>query len=283
MDTLKCDLGNVRIPEFPSRFEMYVRHLKTTESNRGALRSAAAINRPIEIVKACFKLCVALELLSKNPITKQKFPLLDETPRDVVISESERSKLQEVVDKQAPHLSAIIKFAMQVPCRKSELVNMRREDLDLDKSAIRVKNGTTKNEEGVWKPIPPNMLDYFQSIPPESEFLFYRVVKGTGNACPPTYLPLGDFKNAWRSCREKAGLLRLHFHDTRHISATRLVNNGTPEQVVNTVAGWKTNMLRDYYHREPIAALDLVQFGPRRGRDSVVIASKTKRHKKCQK
>ena len=44
------------------------------------------------------------------------------------------------------------------------------------------------------------------------------------------------------------------------MAATALIDNGTPEQVVMTVANWKTNMLRTYYHREPKSALNLVRF-----------------------
>jgi hypothetical protein len=47
-----------------------------------------------------------------------------------------------------------------------------------------------------------------------------------------------------------------------HISATNMVDNGTPEQVVMSVAGWKTNMLRTYYSRGDKKALGLVRFGP---------------------
>ena len=70
-----------------------------------------------------------------------------------------------------------------------------------------------------------------------------------------------------------AGLQGFHFHDTRHISASALVNNGTPEQVVMTVANWRTNMLRNYYHREPKKALELVRFNAEH--DSGLIASRT--------
>jgi hypothetical protein len=49
------------------------------------------------------------------------------------------------------------------------------------------------------------------------------------------------------------------------MAATALIDNGTPEQVVMTVANWKTNMLRNYYHREPKKALELVRFGSNLG------------------
>ena len=130
---------------------------------------------------------------------------------------------------------------------------MRTEDLDLFRNAIRVRNGTTKNDQGCWKPVPPDMVAYFRSIPTQCPFLFYRFEKGS-------YRPLGDFKKAWKRCLRLAGIQGFRFHDSRHISATNLLDNGTPEQVVIAVAGWKTNMLRTYYHRSGKKSLELVRF-----------------------
>jgi integrase len=132
---------------------------------------------------------------------------------------------------------------------------MTVDDLDLFNSVIRIRNGETKNGAGLWKPIPPDMREYFRSIPAGCKYLFYRQEKDC-------YCGLGDFKNAWKHCLKLAGIFDFRFHDTRHCSASALIDNGTPEQVVMTIAGWKTNMLRTYYHREPKKTLELVRFSP---------------------
>ncbi len=168
---------------------------------------------------------------------------------------------------EAPHLKAVVRFALQVPCRKSELVGMTVDDLDLFNNVIRVRNGETKNGAGLWKPIPPDMREYFRSIPVGCKYLFYRQDKNG-------YHSLGDFKKAWKRCLNIAGVNNFRFHDTRHCSASMLVDNGTPEQVVMSIAGWKTNMLRVYYNREPKKTLDLVRFT--RQCDSAVIVPKAK-------
>jgi len=73
-------------------------------------------------------------------------------------------------------------------------------------------------------------------MPSETPFLFYRQEKGA-------YLPLGDFKRAWKTCLRLAGIGDYHFHDTRAQAATDLIDNGTPERVVMQIAGWRTDML----------------------------------------
>ena len=257
-------LGLFPLPHFSERFEQYMRMLKTTNSEKtGKPRSNASLNRPVEIVRAVFNMGVALGLLETNPIIRARFPKLKVHSRDVILHDNDRQRLLNIINKEAPHLSAIVRFALQVPCRKSELVNMKKEDLDLIHNAIRVKAENAKNDRGCWKPIPPDMVEYFRNLPNQTEYLFYREVedKKTGEL---KYSGLGSFHSAWRRCRKLANLQGLHFHDTRHMAATALIDNGTPEQVVMTVANWKTNMLRTYYHREPKTALDLVRFSPDR-------------------
>jgi len=105
---------------------------------------------------------------------------------------------------------------------------MTRADLDLVNGAIRVKAEISKNDRGCWKPIPPDMASYFQTLPKETEYLFYRAVeeKKTGKV---QYFGLGSFHSAWYRCLKLAGLTGLHFHDTRHMAATSLIDNGTLE------------------------------------------------------
>jgi len=267
VDVISRELGEIPLNVFPDRFKEYlILRRKTPSRTTGGERSPADNNRIVEIVRAAFNAACAAEKLDRNPITRARFPRMKEIPRDVVISEIEQKRLLNVIDGNAEHLSAIVRFAFQVPCRRSELVGMRREDLDIFNNVIRVRNGTTKNDRGQWKPIPPDMVEYFRNIPAGCEWLFYRQDRDG------TYNNLGDFKRAWKRCKRLAGITGLRFHDTRHISATALVDNGIPEQVVQTVANWKTNMLKNYYHREPKKALELVRFGTKH--DSVMIASK---------
>ena len=262
---LERELGPVELSFFPDRFERYISRLRTTNSEKTKRpRSNACINRFVEIVLAAFSMGVALNLIESNPITKVRFPKLKEFSRDVVLTDADRLRLQNIIAQEAPHLSAIVRYALQVPCRRSELVNMTRADLDLINGAIRVKASIAKNDRGCWKPIPPDMLTYFQSLPNETEFLFYRKIEDRKKKTV-RYAGLGDFKRKWRLCLEKAGLTGFHFHDTRHMAATALIDNGTPEQAVMTVANWKTNMLRNYYHREPKRALELMRFSPNLG------------------
>ena len=251
---LEQDLGCVPIAIFGSRFDHYLQVLKKSNGKRsGKPLANGTLNRYLSWAKAVLNLALKHRLIAENPLSR--FEPMKEIPRDKVLLNLDKQRLLNVVDREAPHLSSIIRYSLQVPSRKSELIGMTVDDLDLFNKCIRVRNGETKNGAGIWKPIPPDMLDYFQSIPAGCKYLFFRKNEGG-------FQSLGDFKKAWRRCLRIAGLSDFQFRDTRHCAATTLIDNGTPEQVVMSVAGWKTNMLRTYYNREPKKNLELVRFAP---------------------
>jgi integrase len=206
------------------------------------------------MAKAALNMCLKDGLIKDNPL--RHIEILKVVPRDIYLSELDRQRLLNVIDREAPHLSAIVRFALAIPCRKAELVNLRRDDLDLLNSAIRVRHETAKGDNGSWKPIPPGwMTEYFQRLPKETEYLFYR--HDRQGKCKP----LGNFRRSWTRCLRIAGIPDFHFHDTRHISASDLLNAGNAEQLVCQIAGWKSgNMIRQYYHKDGLRAVQNVVF-----------------------
>ncbi len=181
--------------------------------------------------------------------------LSNEVQRRVNDDETDKKRLLAIVEKDAPHLLPVVTFAMAVPTRRAELVNARVEDLDLFNGTLRLRTGTTKSGHGRDLPIPPFMADYFRTLPSDTDFVFYR--RDADGMCRP----LGDFKRAWRRCLEIAELTHLRFHDLRHVSATDMLDRGTPVMTVCTVAGWTTPaMLQRYYGRSEKRALELIRW-----------------------
>ena len=254
-ERMKKDLGEVKLSEIGHKFKEYWLCLRRTRSRQtGDFLSASTVNHYTVMGKAALNMCMKDGLIESNPL--KHIEILKVIPRDIYLSELDRQRLLNVIDREACHLSAIVRFALQVPCRKAELVNLRREDLDLFNGALRVRHENAKGDNGSWKPIPPGWLnEYFQRIPKEAEYLFYREVG------PGRYKPLGNFRKSWTRCLRLAGIPDFHFHDTRHIAASDLLNAGNPEQLVCQIASWKSgNMIKQYYHKDGLRAVQNIVF-----------------------
>jgi integrase len=247
-------LGDSDAIQFPERFERLIAEYRVKGKNHQA-------NRFVEIATAAFEVCVKLKHFDANPITEERFPCFKETARDVYLSAERVTQIILIAAKnrRTCHLARALQYYFSVPCRKTEVVRMRIADVDLFRQRVRVYNGTTKNEVGVWKPIPPAMLKWFKRRVRDSqsieEHVFGRRIDASGK-----FVHLGDFKRSWDTVRREAGHPKLRIHDSRHISATDMVNNGTPRTVVNAVAGWKTDMLRTYFHLDSDAALTHIRW-----------------------
>ena len=250
---MENDLYDVPIHCLHERFRAYWINLQRTRSRQtGDFLAPSTVNHYTVMAKAALNLCVKDGLLDKNPL--KSIPILKVAPRDITLSEIDKQRLLNVIDREAKHLSAIVRFAMAVPCRKMELVNLRKADLDLFNMAVRVRHENAKGDNGSWKPIPPNLYDYFRNLHPKTEYLFYRIVKRNP-------VRLGNFRRAFIRCLKLAGITDLHFHDFRHLSSTALLNAGNAEQVVCQIAGWKSgNMIKLYYHKDGLRAARQIVF-----------------------
>lgn len=248
---LKRELGNIQIETFPDCFRQWLTVYKVRTTKRGKFPTIATINRILQTVKACFNEAVNQELIEKNPITKARFPKLKEKPRDRYLNQDERTRLLNIIQKYRPYLLPIIQYMLLVPCRKMELVTARREQYNQFNQTIFIPD--SKGDIPIYKPVPKEMKSYFDSIPVDCPYLFFRKdEKG--------YHHLGDFKRAFKYCVKKAELQNIRIHDLRHISATDLYEAGNPERMIMDIAGWKTSMLSTYRHKNGLLSAQTINF-----------------------
>jgi integrase len=251
---LKADLGTVEIRELADRFDSYLQILKKSKAQRtGRPLANGTINRYLSWAKASINFAVLHGLLKDNPL--RNFGKLKEIPRDRILTADEQARLLTTLEREAPHLLAAVNFALRIPCRTNEIVNMRRQHLNLFKNTITVPGEFTKNGQPCLKLIPPDMIDYFRTLPKETDFLFFRQNK-------KGYHPLGSFRKSWRRALKIAGINDFVFHSLRHCAVTSLRNSGTPDHVIHILAGWKNGdyMMKTYYSFKDERMFDLVRF-----------------------
>ena len=72
-------------------------------------------------------------------------------------------------------------------------------------------------------------------------------------ACPLVFsgrtgTGLGDFRKAWRTACQAAGVHGLLFHDFRRSAARNAIRAGVPEHVVMELGGWRTRSMLQRYN-----------------------------------
>jgi integrase len=255
---LKAELGAVPLRELAARFDRWLSLMRDTKTKDGTVTTPATCNRYLAWAKAALNFARQRGLYAgENPL--RGFRKEKEVPRDLPFSEIDERNLLNAIDESAPELSALVRFALAVPVRISEALAMRRADVDLFNGCIRSRQGTMKGGRmAAIKPIPPDpvVLRHLRTLPADCDAVWYRRV-GRRN------VGIRSFVGAWRACVKAAKLPGWRFHDLRHVAVTRLLNAGTPAQVVAQVAGWtSTAMIRQYYKLEGQSALKLVRFTP---------------------
>lgn len=245
INRLDQELGSVTLEDLPQALIRFIAYLNNAVNRLGKKYSNASKNRYQQWTRAIINYCHEWEQIEEKP--KLKFKKFEEQARDVSLTPEEVERLFKAIDEYRPYLKAITLFSLQIPSRVSELTDATIFNCDLENNLIRIKNGTTKNGDGVYKPIPPNMVEYFNSIPKGCSWIFYREEDGE-------YHKLKNFNRAWRYVCDKAGLPDLHFHDLRGYSATELVKKGLSERQVMDIANWRCNMLHIYYKRSGVGS-----------------------------
>ena len=185
-------------------------------------------------------------------------------------------------------LYTVTVLGLNTGMRHKEIRTLRWKDIDLDSGVLRVAESKTKS--GVGRPIPLTppawaALRYWADRFPErrpEHFVFPACENGqvdptrgianwrtawrriTGSIqCPAC----GETQNPGKKCRNvecgakipdiKNPLEGLRFHDLRHSTATKLLEQGTPIAVVAHILGWSAStavrMAKRYGHIRPEA------------------------------
>jgi len=250
---LRRTFGHLSLGALPDALDEWQQE-RISKGYNGKSFAGPSLNRPIEIVAAIYNQLVALDVIPKNPITRIRYPRFRERPRDRYLTADERTRLFEAIKRVRPCLLPIIKYMLLVPCRSGELMSARREQYNPFTNTIYIPDSKAKIP--MHKPVPEEMLVYFETIPVECPWLFWWLDK-VGNfrqwKCLDTW---------WWRCREVAGLSDVRIHDLRHIAATDLYEAGNSERAIRAVAGWKTNMLDNYYHKDGLRSAQTIVFKP---------------------
>jgi integrase len=212
-DTLLHEITNAKIAEFVTEHKSKV--------------SSASVNRYLAHLRAIMRMARDRfgAFVPVMPIWKAHFQK-ESAPRDRTLSHEEANKL---IDAAPDHLKPIIKFALMTGARKSNILNLRWEDVDLFGRQItfKVKSSKVAGGKNHVLPINDELLDLLKSLHPKPEgYVFLYAGR-----------KIDSVRTGFDNAMEKAGIKNFCFHGLRHTAGTWMVRSGASIDITKKVLG----------------------------------------------
>jgi integrase len=227
-----------------------VEQLQTNNINRGI--KASTNNRALNVLKHMFTKAVDWEMVESEILKRvRKCRLLpDDSRRLRYLSKSE---CHELISKCNEHLRPIVITALNTGMRKSEILNLKWDNVDLKHGFILLNR--TKNNERREIPINLTLKRTLQGITRRLGVPYVFFDSKTGN-------PYQNVKRSFATALRRAKITDFHFHDLRHTFASQLVMAGVDITTIKELLGHKSlTMTLRYAHLAPshkVKAVDIL-------------------------
>ena len=199
--------------------EAYRQKRLTEKSYRKHPTRPATVNREMSCLKHMLNLAEQEGLIEQIPFKGVK-KLRENNVRDRVLSKKEFEKLLSFCP---PHTARIVMMAYFTAMRRSEILNLKWDRVDLKNGFIRLRPEDTKTKEGRAIPMHPEIMEILKALPRDIHGWVFTL---DGN-------PITDFKKSFTTARRLAGIENFTFHDLRHTA----INNGGRRAMIIFVSG----------------------------------------------
>ena len=193
-------------------------------------------------------------------LAQRKWNYLDRVPeielpkapsgRTRYLTEGEIKKLLAACEQSRnPHLTAIVTLALNTGMRKTEILGLTWERVELDKDLgfnARITLYETKNGEPRGVPLNTAAGAALIELEPDPDKREGRVFKRKDGS------EWGQIRTGFEKAVERAGLSDFRFHDLRHTAASHLAMRGRPLKEIQEILGHKSfSMTLRYAHLSP--------------------------------
>ena len=229
---LKNYFGNIYLSEFnPYLIEKF-------KSKRKSEVKESTINRAVSLLHGMFNKAIEWGYTEENPVSKVKmFKENNSILRYLTVDEMHR------LIKSAPteRIRNVIIVALNTGMRKSEIMNLKWEDIDLNDNFIYIRN--SKNKEGRQIPMNDTLIELFTNMEKTSKEHAFLNRKGD---------QYRDIRKPFQKALDNAGIKNFRFHDLRHTFASHMVMIGAEIITVSKLLGHKSiEMTMRYAHLSP--------------------------------
>jgi integrase len=199
--------------------------------------SNASINRELSALKRMFHLGARCTPPKVGQIPF--IPMLKET--NVRKGFFEHEQFLAVKSALPEELRPVVTFAYHSGWRKSEILNLTWDKVDLKHGVVRLDPGETKNDEA-------RTLYMDEELWKEMHILHSNRRLG----CPYVFhrngRPIRDFRDSWNTACTQANVGGRFLHDFRRTAVRNMVRAAVPERVAMKISGHKTRSVFDRYN-----------------------------------
>jgi len=192
------------------------------------------VNEELACLRRLFYRMMEWGLAESNPVKGVKF--LKEPPGRIAFLSIEEEK--RLIDACPDNLKPIVIVALDTGMRKSEILNLKWQDIDFNREVIIVRN--SKNGESREIPMTNRVKELLTGLSRYGENVF----------CSKNGASYKSLRSTWESFHRavlKAGLNGLRFHDLRHVFATNLRSAGADLADIKECLGHKTLAMTNRY------------------------------------
>jgi len=175
-------------------------------------------------------------------------PKVDRVPHIPMLKEApprkgffEREDYLEILKKLPSEIRGIVTFGYCTGCRKSEILGLTWERVDLKERTVRFEAGDTKNSEARTIYLDDELLKLLrlQNLRRKKgcKYVFHREGK-----------KIRDFRGAWKKACKDGRVEGKLFHDLRRTGVRDMIRAGIPQVVAMKISGHLTPSVFDRYN-----------------------------------
>jgi integrase len=236
---LSAYFGGKRLSDItPAVIEQYRAWRRESVSRRGQAPTPATLNRELACLKRMFNVAIKGLLVLKGgvPVSNPaaRVSLERETnERDRVFSQNE---FQALMDVAPAHLKPIVLAAYHTGMRRSEILGLTWDRVDLKAGVIRLRPENTKTREGRSIPLTKELSETLRNA------TIYLDESGQRVPYVFTYAArkIGSVRRAFETACRAAGISDAVFHDLRHTFVTNMRRAGVDYFRIMAITGHKT-------------------------------------------
>lgn len=203
----------------PVDVELFKLHLiQTGKAKSTANRYYSALNRAYNIM-------IENDYITYNPAKKSK-KFVEDNIRPMYLTRDDWNKVKKVMPK---YLLDICSVALLTGFRKQNILELRWEQINLEKRVIVLLKQDNKSKKNIIFPINDKLFEIFQELEPQEE--------GWVFTNPDTDMPYTDLRKPFKKAMTEIGKPDLVFHDLRRTFGTWLLEEGVDIRTIQFLLG----------------------------------------------